>query len=195
MSIFFTADPHFSLNDIEGTIKRDFRPFETLEQMNDTIIETWNKQAFSDDIIYLIGDFVNYNFRDKENFDSCYSLVQKINAKVVLILGNNDDRVMQYEFGGDFEKFKKYLLSKGFFDVVENSLDLELKNTKLHLTHFPKNHKEGVINLFGHVHGCVFVKKYGFNVGIDNHYLGLFSEDEIFDLIERQKFFDENIYD
>lgn len=195
MSVFFTADPHFSLNDIEGTIKRDFRPFETLEQMNETIIETWNNQAFSDDIIYLIGDFVNYNFRDKENFDSCYSLVKKINAKVVLILGNNDDRVMQYEFGGDFEKFKEYLLSKGFFDVVENSLDLELRNTKLHLTHFPKNHKEGVINLFGHVHGCVFVKKYGFNVGIDNHYLGLFSEDEIFDLIERQKFFDENIYD
>ena len=195
MSVFFTADPHFSLNDIEGTIKRDFRPFETLEQMNETIIETWNKQAFSDDIIYLIGDFVNYNFRDKENFDSCYSLVKKINAKVVLILGNNDDRVMQYEFGGDFEKFKEYLLLKGFFDVVKNSLDLELRNTKLHLTHFPKNHKEDVINLFGHVHGCVFVKKYGFNVGIDNHYLGLFSEDEIFDLIERQKFFDENIYD
>lgn len=194
MAIFFTADPHFSLGDFEGTVKRDFRPFESVEQMNQTIIEVWNKQASKDDTIYLVGDFVNYNLKDKQHFDFGYGLVQKINAKVILILGNNDERVMQYEFDNNFDKFKDYLLSKGFFDVIQEGLDLELDDKQFYLTHYPTKHKEGVVNLFGHVHGCVFVKKYGFNVGLDNHYLGLFSESEILELVDRQKFYDENIY-
>ena len=35
----------------------------------------------------------------------------------------------------------------------------------------------------------------GFNVGVDNHYFRLFSEDEIIELVGRRKVFDENVYE
>ena len=38
------------------------------------------------------------------------------------------------------------------------------------------------------------VKRYGFNVGVDNHNYKLFGEDEILELCSRRSVFDENIY-
>lgn len=194
MAIFFTADSHFCLNDIKGAIQRDFRPFKSLPEMNESIIKLWNMQANREDIIYHIGDFVNFNRVDVESYKECFKLVQKINAKVVLILGNNEKRLLEQRFGGDFEEFRAYLKDFGFYEVYEHDLTLKLRDKEFYLTHKPTDHKEGVETLFGHVHGCCFVKKYGFNVGVDCHYLSLFSEDDIFSLIENRKMYDDNIY-
>lgn len=195
MSKFFTADTHFGLNDYEGIVLRDFRPFDSVQEMNYRIVELWNNQALKGDVIYHLGDFVNYNHKDNLSYDECFDIVKKINAKVVLILGNNEKRLLNDVFGGDFEKFKGYLLNKGFFEVYENDLELEMFGKKFYLNHFPKNHKDGYINLFAHVHGCCFVKRYGFNVGIDNHYLSLFSESDLERLVDCMKYYDENVYD
>ena len=195
MAIFFTADTHFGLKDTKGVLQRDFRPFKTLTEMNETIINLWNTQVSDDDVIYHLGDFVNFNYTDIDSYQECFKLVQKIKAKVILILGNNEKRLLDERFGGDFEKFKSYLLECGFFDVYKHDVSLSLRGVEIYLTHKPIDHKEGVVNLFGHIHGGCFIKKYGFNVGIDCHYLGLFSEDEIFNLIENRKLFDENMFD
>lgn len=195
MAIFFTADTHFGLNDYEGTIARDFRPFKTPKEMSRKIIKIWNKQAGKNDVIYHLGDFINYNFKDKESYVECLKLVKKIKAKVILILGNNEKRVLRYEFNDDFKKFKEFLLNIDFADVYEDDLYLELGGYKFYLNHYPKNHKDGYINLFGHIHGTGFVKKYGFNIGIDNHYLSMFSEEDILRLIKNRELFDENVYD
>ena len=58
---FFTSDSHFTLMDKNDTIKRDFRPFKTVKQMNRFIIKCWNKQAGKNDVIYHLGDFSNFN--------------------------------------------------------------------------------------------------------------------------------------
>ena len=193
MAVFFTADTHFGLFDYEGCVQRDFRPFKTIEDMNNFIIKLWNNQVNKNDIIYHIGDFVNYNHKDNLSYEVCFDYVKKINAKVILILGNNEKRLLEQKFNNDFDSFKSYLLNKGFYDVVKDGLELELLGNKLYLTHQPKDHKSGVINLFGHIHGCGFVKRYGFNVGVDNHYLSLFSEDEIERLIAYLPLYDENV--
>ncbi len=195
MAIFFTADTHFGLNDFEGIVARDFRPFSSPKQMNKKIIRIWNKQANKNDIIYHLGDFINYNFKDKASYVECLKLVKKIKAKVVLILGNNEKRVLRYEFNDDFKKFKEFMLNIGFYDVYEDELFLEFGGYKFYLNHYPKNHKDGYINLFGHIHGTCFVKKYGFNIGIDNHYLSMFSEADILRLINNRELFDENVYE
>lgn len=191
---FFTADAHFSHKD-DTIIYREFRPFKTLEEMNDKIIEIWNGQASKNDIIYCLGDFVNYNWEDLE-YEKNLGLVKKINAKVVLILGNNEERILNNDFDNNFEKFKKYLLSLGFYDVVRHDLTLKIGKHYYFLTHKPCDcKKESEFNLFGHIHKSAFVKRYGFNVGLDNHYLKLFSEDDVIDLQGRRKFFDENVYE
>ena len=190
---FFTADSHFSSSD-NSVITRDFRPFDSLEEMNEKIIEIWNGQVTDEDVIYHLGDFVNYNWGDSD-YVPRLNLVQKINAKVVLILGNNEKRIMENEFAGNFEEFRKYLISCGFHDVYENKLEMKIGEKQFRLIHCPVDaNKENIYNLFAHIHKCAFVKRYGFNVGVDNHYFKLFSENEILELYERLKFFDENVY-
>ena len=107
---FFTADSHFSKLD-ETIITRDFRPFESLEKMNEEIIKIWNVEADSNDIIYHLGDFVNYNSFDNKNYEECFGFVKKIKAKLVLILGNNENKILA--------RVKKYLL---FSSREKNSL-------------------------------------------------------------------------
>ena len=191
---FYTSDSHFSLND-ESVISRDYRPYKSLKEMNEEIINIWNKQADKGDVIYHLGDFVNYNFKDLD-YEPLLKLVQKIDAKVVLILGNNEKRILANVFGGDFEKFRTYLLKLGFLDVFENETKIKIAEKEFRLVHCPSDSdKTSEYNLFGHVHRCVFVKKYGFNMGVDNHNFELFSEDDVLELYDRRKFYDENVYD
>lgn len=193
MAVFFTADTHFATFDRDA-FTRDYRPFNTPAKMNSAIIKIWNKQTKKGDTIYHVGDFLSYNLRDKE-FVKNLSLVKKIKADVVIIMGNNEDRVLHYEFNDDFEKFEKFMLGLGFKQVIRGGLDMELDGHKLYLNHFPSKHKDGVINLFGHIHKSALVKRYGFNVGIDNHYFKLFSKEDIIDLIGRIPSFDSDVYD
>lgn len=191
---YFTADSHFSFKE-DLIIFREFRPFNTLLEMNEKIIDIWNSQAKKDDTIYCLGDFINYNWNDMD-YDKTFKLVQKINAKVILILGNNEERVLNNDFDNNFEKFKSYLLSVGFFDVIEHNAKIEIGGNEYFLTHKPVDCiKESEYNLFGHIHKSVFIKRYGFNVGVDNHYFRLFSEEDILELQTRRSLFDENVYD
>jgi len=192
---FFTSDTHFTLCDEKDTLKRDFRPFKTVRQMNETILKIWNKQAGKDDVIYHLGDFSNFNKFDQESYKTTLGFVKKLKAKVILIIGNNEEYIIHYVYNDDYESFKKFLLDMGFYDVVRDGMFIDIGESKFYLTHKPENHKDGVINLFGHIHGTVFVKKYGFNVGVDNHYFRLFDENDILELVSRIPAFDKNVYE
>lgn len=192
---FFTADSHFTLTDYKGVVLRDFRPFKTCNQMNKTIIKLWNKQAKKGDIIYHLGDFVNFNKDDENSYAETFKLVKKLKAKVILILGNNEELLIKQKFNGDYEAFKKYLLQLGFSYVVREGMYVEIENRKFYLNHYPKNHRGDAINLFGHIHGTGFVKRYGFNIGVDNHYLRLFNEEEIMTMVRSIPLYDENVYE
>ncbi len=192
---YFTADSHFSLYDYHGAIARDFRPFKSCKQMNRKIIRIWNKQAKRGDTIYHLGDFSNFNKTDESSYKITMKYVKKLKAKVVLVLGNNENRILEREFNGDYEAFKNFLLSCGFADVVKEGMYIEIDDKKFYLNHFPKNYKKDAINLFGHIHGTGFVKRYGFNVGLDNRYLRMFSENDIIEMVSRIPYFDENVYE
>lgn len=198
MTLFFTADSHFTYKDFDGVVARDGRPFSSCKNNNKKIIKHWNKQAKKGDIIYHLGDFINFNSKDSENFTERFALVKKIKADVVLILGNNEERLLQRQFGDDFEKFKIYLQKLGFKDVVRGGLWLTLSDgdasEKVYLTHMPKNHIDGALNLFGHIHSTVKIKPYGFNVGVDVNHFHLQSESDILRLSRDRVKFDENVY-
>ena len=51
--VFFIADTHF---DHENILQLCNRPFETIEQMNETIIENWNRKITGNDTVYIMGD-------------------------------------------------------------------------------------------------------------------------------------------
>lgn len=186
MAIFFTSDTHFESN---NTLLRENRPFENSEIFAKYIINLWNSQVTENDIIYHLGDFINYNQNEKSNWQKALKRVQEIKCKVILIIGNNEERIIKEFFNEDFEKFKEYCKNEGFYDVKKEDY-IELRNRKFYLNHFPINHKENYINLFGHVHRITgLYKPFGINIGCDlNHFL-LYSEKELFKVLKDKELY------
>lgn len=187
---YFSSDTHF--ND-ENTLKTDNRPFKSVKECDKAIIKTWNKQVKKGDTIFVIGDFIDCDGEGYDGWKKSIHYVRKIKAPVILITGNNEDRVIKYYFNGNFEEFRKYCLEVGFKEVYK-SLDISFNNTNFHLVHKPKHHKENVLNLFGHTHKSTGIyKPFGFNVSCDLNHFRLLSENDIMHYIYmKNKYWDED---
>src|SRR3989338_4547577 len=81
MNIFITADHHFNHKNIIEYCKR---PFKTVEEMNNTMIEKRNKKVGKDDLVIHLGDFALGN---KEKVGEIRKM---LNGKIILIKGNHD---------------------------------------------------------------------------------------------------------
>ena len=130
--IYFISDTHFNHNNI---IKYCNRPFKSINEINQTIINNWNKTVKADDEIYHLGDLV---LGKKEEM---YNAVSNLNGKKYLIRGNHDKlSISIYEELG--------------FNVLKNA-PIKLENDKLLLSHTPvpdKHIPKGFINIHGHIH-------------------------------------------
>lgn len=185
---YFSSDIHFNN---KATLITDMRPFKSTNTFDKYIIRTWNKQTNKNDTIFVIGDFVDCHGENDISWKKSILYVKKLKAKVVLITGNNEDRVIKYFFDNDFDKFKNYCIHSGFENVYKN-LQLSFKDTNFYLVHKPIHFQEGMINLFGHTHRSSGIyKSFGFNIGCDINHFRLYSEDNIFHLISlKNKYWD-----
>ena len=190
---YFTADLHF--NDAP-TLSVDHRPFKTPEEFDDFIINLWNNQAGKGDTIYVLGDFVDCDGFGHESWMKSVHYPKQINAKVILIIGNNEQRVIKNYFNDDFEAFRKHFISCGFTEVYQN-YEMTIAGERFYLTHKPIDCKFDMLNLFGHMHrGGGIYKPFGFNIGCDLNHFFLYSEANIADLLKMKKAFwekDKNI--
>ena len=178
---FFTSDTHF--NNWE-TLHNDNRPFKSPKAFDRFVIKTWNKQAKKDDTIFVVGDFLDCDNKECTGWKTAATYPKRIKANVVLVLGNNEKRIVKFFFDDTFEKFRQYCKTNGFKEVYE-TLDLEFLGQSFHLTHKPFDYKQGVLNLFGHMHrGGGLYKPFGFNIGCDLNHFRLYSESDIQHLIQ-----------
>ena len=76
---WFSSDTHF---DHKNIIKYCGRPFKTVEEMNEKIIENWNKTVKEDDIVFFLGDLA---FRGKIK-----DFKKRLNGQIIHIKGNHD---------------------------------------------------------------------------------------------------------
>jgi calcineurin-like phosphoesterase family protein len=187
---FFTSDTHFYDYD---TLLLDDRPFSSAEEFDDFVIDTWNTQAKKSDTIFVIGDFVDCDGKGYEGWKHSINYVKRINAEVVLIVGNNEERVIKNWFDNNFDAFRDFCLKAGFKDVHKN-LILNVCDTDFFLTHKPKDRKEGMLTLFGHLHrSCGLYKPYGFNIGCDLNHFRLYDENNIKKFLDMKKeYWDKN---
>jgi len=82
---FYISDPHFGHNGIINFLDNDgnkVRPFNSIEEHDETIIENCNKRVRSVDRLYIMGDVV-MNRR-------CLPILNRLNGKKVLLKGNHD---------------------------------------------------------------------------------------------------------
>lgn len=83
---YFTSDTHFGHKNI---IRYDNRPFSSIEEHDEQLIENWNRTVNPNDIIYHLGDF------GFGNRDYLQSVIDRLNGYICLIYGNHDKPVKQ----------------------------------------------------------------------------------------------------
>ena len=177
--IFFTSDTHFFHANIIRYCKR---PYSTVEEMNEELINNWNKIVPPDGIVFHLGDFCF------AGSDKIKELTKKLNGKIILIKGNHDH------------------ISRGMensFEYTSYEMTIEIDKHRVYLNHYPfltfagAYNQKPVIQLFGHVHsglrtgGCdkgrlkyLFPSQY--DVGVDNNNYRPVSWNEIKLIIENQ---------
>jgi calcineurin-like phosphoesterase family protein len=148
--LYFTSDTHYMHKNIcRGTTSWSnadgfCRDFDTLDQMNDRIVNGINLVVGQDDILFHLGDWSFGGFEMIEQFRN------RINCKNIhIVLGNHDHHIER-----DREGIRR------LFTSVNQYLELEVKGKDWEqnyvLMHYPiiswNKMNDGVIHLHGHVH-------------------------------------------
>lgn len=176
--LWFTSDSHFASDRI---IVREHRPFKNSAEFASQVIQLWNDQVSVGDMLYIVGDFCSYSFDEADVWGIGLHYVTHIKCNVFLVLGNAEERLIKEEFHNNFEEFRTYCKSIGFYDVAL-SIDVNSCGRTLHLVHKPSQSIPGMINLFGHVHRATgLFKQCGYNVSCDVTHFYLTSEQDIVD--------------
>lgn len=82
MKVFVIADTHFGH---ENIIKYCNRPFNSIEEMNSTIIKNWNETVSNRDVVIHLGDV---GLGSKQYISN---IIKQLNGKKILIMGNHDN--------------------------------------------------------------------------------------------------------
>lgn len=84
MKRFIIADTHFGH---ENIIRYENRPFKNASEMDEQLIELWNSVVDKDDLVYMLGDFTL-----SRKINVIKNLVNQLNGRKILIMGNHDTR-------------------------------------------------------------------------------------------------------
>lgn len=132
--IWFTSDTHFFHTKV---IEYSYRPFASVEEMNEELIARWNSVVHRDGIVFHLGDFCFGNL-DKWNY-----LLDRLKGKIFLVLGNHDVRHINEDIVSRFE-------------CVAIQMRIHVNGQKIYLNHFPflsySGDNHGTWQLHGHIH-------------------------------------------
>jgi calcineurin-like phosphoesterase family protein len=146
MTTFFTADTHFGHL---GAMKKFRRPFQTVREMNKTLIGNWNSVVQPTDLVFHLGDFGVWGVLD---LTEVFNL---LNGTKVLIVGNHDT---PETLGLPWRE-----TAKSAFATVGGQ--------RIWLSHHPrrswKERESGTWHLYGHVHGSKRLGGFSLDVGVD----------------------------
>jgi len=143
---WFTADTHFGHKNI---MRLSNRPFGSIEEHDQTLIDNWNRVVGVHDTVYHLGDFHFGGVQEGEQ------LLRQLNGKKILIKGNHDRNAKRCR-GWEF-----------VCDVNQAQID----NTNVVMFHYPMMEWAGAFrgayHFFGHVHGKIAHTSRRCDVGVD----------------------------
>lgn len=161
--IYYIADTHFGHANI---IKHCNRPFETVEEMDDTLIKNWNHVVSDKDTVYVVGDFAFRGLNWKE-------YAKKLRGNKVFLNGNHDK----------------------FEEPAPDMLTIKDSGDRIFLCHYPvcewNGYFRGVLHFYGHIHNAENLAKElmdqvpnAYNIGADLLGFTPRTKDEIIALVK-----------
>jgi calcineurin-like phosphoesterase family protein len=156
--IYFCSDTHFlHFKNIEYS----GRPFKTIEEHDNTLINNINSVVSPSQHLFILGDMIFTS-----NLEIIRDYYNRINGIKYLILGNHDVQNRMYR-----DSVKEI-----FEGRVYDSLILSLYKDIYYLSHFPYQYFTGY-NLHGHIHsgpnthgtGKLPFKPKRYDCGVDNN--------------------------
>lgn len=135
VKIFYISDTHFGHRNV---IRFDERPFEAVEEMDEALIENWNKAVGKGDIVYHLGDFC------WGKTDEWERLLPRLNGSITLIKGNHDLKRMPQN-------------AKRYFADIKDYKEIKDNGRRVILCHYPilaykSSYDPNTYMLHGHVH-------------------------------------------
>lgn len=133
--VYFTADLHLGHANI---LKHTGRPFDTIEEMNHTLISNWNRKVHRNDTVYIMGDLFFRNAVPAEE------LLRQMKGKKHLVVGNHD------------KDWMKTVELTEHFETVQFMAEVNDGNHRLTLCHYPmmawNKCNRGSFLIHGHIH-------------------------------------------
>lgn len=135
---WFTSDTHFGHTNI---LKHDGRPFSTIEEHDQALIDNWNAVVNEGDVVYHLGD-VMWHTTDKRRLD----ILGALHGVLILILGNHD-------------RTNKPLMRCTRWSKVCDYLEIKVGSQRVILYHYRmvvwNGSHHGSWALHGHSHGTL----------------------------------------
>lgn len=186
--VWITSDPHYNHKNIcrgvtnwrtqDGDIPLDStRDFQSVDQMNNTLVDNINSKVGQDDTLIMLGDIAFGGFESIDKF-----LDRLICKNIHLVLGNHDHHIRNNR-----ENIQDRFIS------VSDYLQVRIYDQDFVLSHYPfaswNGLNKGVIHLHGHVHLSA-KDKWGkgkrLDVGVDGNGLFPYSVSEIVHMMDRR---------
>lgn len=185
MARFYTSDTHFGHQRI---IELCNRPFSSVEEMNEVMIERWNSVVKPTDTVIHFGDVALGKIAES------LPLIERLNGIKSLIPGNHD-RIFSGEKPKMRERFQEqyeWVFNGGIMPEISYFV---IGHRPVLGSHFPyvgdshgvdrhadkRPNDEGLPLIHGHVHDSWKFNGRMFNVGVDVNNFTPVSEDEVVD--------------
>ena len=186
--VFFVSDTHYSHKNIcrgvtnwrtqDGEVPvHSTRDFNTIELMNNALVDNINSVVGQDDTLIHLGDFSFGGFENIGNF-----LDRLVCKNIHLVLGNHDTHI-KYNRDGIQDRFLS----------VQQYLEVKINDYYFVLSHYPLQSwhglNKGVIHLHGHTH-LNHNKKFGngkkMDVGVEGNDLNPYLIDDIIKIMNKR---------
>ncbi len=174
--IWFTSDTHFCHN--KEFCYQD-RGYQTIEDMNKSIIEKWNSRVQDGDIVYHLGDVI------MSDIDAGMECLKQLKGEIRIIRGNHDTNKKITHYAtlpnikilgwGEMIKYKKKMIYMSHFPMITTINDNQEGRQK-------------IVGLYGHTHQEQPYNEnpYLYNVGVDAHGGYPISIDEVLERIGKK---------
>ena len=146
--LFFTADEHYWHRNV---LKYENRPFQTIEDMNEALIQNFNELVPKDGTTIHAGDFCLGHLKTPEVYKS---IINRLSGSHIFIMGSHDRWLNGVP---NIHEIVEILIDKRFLVISHYCIRSWARS------HYNSWH------LFGHSHGRLIPIGKSWDIGVDNN--------------------------